>query len=106
MMTFRQGREERVSDGLEDWMVRDFEGGGQRQVRWIEERFMYRGVFIMFRSVRSACSHENIEGWWHIIIDVDWEIKGMGDATLKDKGRYVSARAVSTVYTAVVAPSI
>lgn len=30
MVTFRQSREERVSDGIEDRMICDFEGGGQR----------------------------------------------------------------------------
>jgi len=46
MVTFRESREERVPDGIEDRVVRDFEGGGQRQVGWVEEGLACRGIFI------------------------------------------------------------
>ena len=63
-------------------MVCDFERGRQWEIRWVEKRLAV-GILVFRRLMRVACSRENVEGWWCVIIYVNWKIERVGNSALK-----------------------
>jgi len=75
-----QCREECVAHGLEDRVIREFEGGCQGKVCWVEERLAIS--FVSYLWMWPASGYQHVKSRRRVIVDIDREIKRMGDSAL------------------------
>lgn len=85
VVSTRKRREECIPHGLEYGMIGDFKRCSERKVRGVVQRFAV-GEFAFRKLVRTASCDENVQRRRSIVININWEVEGMGYATLKDRG--------------------